>query len=596
MGSTGSGRLSQQLGRYRLLKLLGEGGMGAVYLARDTQLDRDVALKVPQFCGDNAARQLERFRQEAKAAATIHHPNICPVFDVGTIDGVYYLTMAYIDGRPLAKLIRGERPPTPRQAAVLVRKVALAMSEAHKRSVVHRDLKPSNVMIDRRGEPIVMDFGLARRTQSGDERITQSGSVMGSPAYMSPEQVRGDVDSVGPSSDIYSLGVILYELLTQRLPFNGDSMALLSQVLLDEPPPPTKFRSELDPGLERICLKAMAKKPEDRYASMADLAADLQGHLRGTSPAVAATPQPAASPDAATTLTLPAGAPIATERQDAPLSKAVDAEKIGVRKKKRLATSNTPRRQSSARWLWAGGGAACAALAVAALALWLRHANNANPAAAKNTDGTVAAAGAATTKHSYLAASSAADANGAVDLLALIDPKRDAVESHWRLRDGKLVTPTGGYSRLQIPYAPPPEYRIDMELERQEDVGNGINLGFVAAGRQSMLVIDGFRSVGRAAGLETIDGKRAKENETTHRGELLRLNVPAKISLTVQHDRITFACDGVTILNWTGDQHRLGLLPEWEIPNRDHLFLGSQAVFVIRRLTLTPLSASGTSP
>ncbi len=234
--------LPQQLptafGRYRLLRLLGKGGMGLVYLAHDSQLDRPVALKVPHFAAAEGSQVLERFYREARAAATILHPNICPLYDVGAIDGVPYLTMAYVEGKPLAEFAVA-RPLTPRQAALLLRKLALALAEAHKRGVIHRDLKPGNVMIDRRGEPMVMDFGLARRARGGDARLTQLGTALGTPAYMPPEQISGDVAAMGPGSDVYSLGVILYELLTGRLPFSGDAMAMLSQVLLDEPSPPS---------------------------------------------------------------------------------------------------------------------------------------------------------------------------------------------------------------------------------------------------------------------------------------------------------------------------------------------------------------------
>jgi formylglycine-generating enzyme required for sulfatase activity/serine/threonine protein kinase len=275
--------LPSPFGRYRIIKMIGEGGMGAVYLARDSQLDRDVAIKIPQFAANEEASLRERFFQEARAAATVQHPNICPIFDVGEIEGIHYLTMSFIDGKPLEVWAGGEKSLTCRQIAVLIRKVAAAMHEAHKKGVIHRDLKPANIMIDRRGEPIVMDFGLARRVERNDQRLTQSGAIMGSPAYMAPEQVRGEIDVVGPASDIYCLGVILYELLTHRVPFIGtDNMAVLAQVLLDEPAKPSLLRLDLDAALEQICLKAMAKKIEDRYASMADLAGALQSYLRGS--------------------------------------------------------------------------------------------------------------------------------------------------------------------------------------------------------------------------------------------------------------------------------------------------------------------------
>jgi hypothetical protein len=272
--------------------------MGAVYLAHDTQLDRPVALKMPHFTADDGPQVLARFYREARSAATVTHPNVCPVYDVGEIDGIPYLTMAFIEGKSLAEFIRA-KPLTPRQAAMLVRKLALALQEAHKKGVIHRDLKPANIMIDQRGEPVVMDFGLARRNRPGDVRLTQKGAVMGTPAYMPPEQVSGKAEVMGPPCDIYSLGVLLYELVAGRLPFSGDPMAVLSQVLLDEPPPPSRFRADLDAGLERICLKAMAKKIEDRYGSMTELAAALQEYLRSGSATGIVKPTPKGADSAA---------------------------------------------------------------------------------------------------------------------------------------------------------------------------------------------------------------------------------------------------------------------------------------------------------
>jgi hypothetical protein len=258
--------------------------MGAVYLAHDTQLDRPVALKTPQFAAEEGAQVLERFRREARAAAGLAHPHLCPVYDAGEIDGTPYLTMAYIEGTPLAESARQGSGWPPGEAAALVRQIALALEEAHTHGVIHRDLKPSNIMINRRGEAVVMDFGLARRAGAADVRLTRTGAVMGTPAYMAPEQVEGDVDRVGPGSDVYALGVILYELLTGRLPFQGNLGRVMSQILTEEPVPPSQLRPGLDPRLEAVCRKAMAKRVEDRYASMAALAEALDGYLRAAPP------------------------------------------------------------------------------------------------------------------------------------------------------------------------------------------------------------------------------------------------------------------------------------------------------------------------
>ncbi len=278
-------------GRYRVERPLGRGGMGAVYLAHDSQLDRPVALKVPHFTAGDGPEVIERFYREAKAAAGFDHPNLCPVYDVGQVNGTYYLTMPYIEGRPLSALI-SDGPLDPRRAAELVQKLAMALAEAHNRGVIHRDLKPSNVMVHPRRGVVVMDFGLARRAFTEDMRLTKTGSILGTPAYMSPEQVNGDVHAMGPGCDIYSLGVILYELLTGRLPFEGSMAAVLGQIMVKDPAPPTALRPGLDRRLEAICLKAMNKKPADRFGSMEAMAASLGAVLRSPSPTVVERPAP----------------------------------------------------------------------------------------------------------------------------------------------------------------------------------------------------------------------------------------------------------------------------------------------------------------
>ena len=265
--------LSEQFGRYRIRTLLGHGGMGTVYLADDTQLDRVVALKVPHFSrsGDPDAR--ERFRREGRAAAALDHPHLCRVYDVGEHDGIPYLTMAYVEGRPLGDPADG--PLSIERVVGVVRKVALALAYAHARGVVHRDLKPSNILIDGRGEPVVTDFGLAQREGSGDPRLSRDGVPIGTPAYMSPEQVAGAPKAIGPATDIFSLSVVLYELLTGRLPFRGGAAEVMGRILTETPLPPSTVRPGIDSRLDAACLKAMAKDSADRFASMEEFAAAL---------------------------------------------------------------------------------------------------------------------------------------------------------------------------------------------------------------------------------------------------------------------------------------------------------------------------------
>ncbi len=291
------GQLPEQFGRYRIIKRLGQGGMGSVYLAQDTHLERPVALKVPDFGHHEGPEARRRFLEEARTAATLDHPYLCPVYDAGEIDGQLYLTMAYIEGQSLAAL-SGEEGWPQRQVAALVGKLAVALQQAHTQKVVHRDLKPANVMIKttgKRREPVIVDFGLARRDNPQDQRLTRSGQIMGTLGYMAPEQIRADLKEIGPACDIYALGVILYELLTGRLPFNGSGLAVAGQILTQAPLPPSTHRSDLDPALEAICLKAMAKAVGDRYTSMAELAAALTGFLH--------------SPSASPTPTAPSGSP-----------------------------------------------------------------------------------------------------------------------------------------------------------------------------------------------------------------------------------------------------------------------------------------------
>ncbi|HKB37984.1 MAG TPA: bifunctional serine/threonine-protein kinase/formylglycine-generating enzyme family protein, partial [Gemmataceae bacterium] len=273
--------LPESFGKYRVACQIGQGGMGSVWLAHDTLLARAVALKVPHLnnSDDPDPVILARFKREAKAAAALHHPNLCPVYEVGEIAGIHYIAMAYIEGRPLAEFIHPGQPFPQQQAAALICRLACALYEAHRKDIVHRDLKPTNILIDQRGEPIIMDFGLAKRMDH-ETPVTRFGSLLGTPEYMPPEQVEGNLAAVCPASDVYSLGVILYELLTSRVPFTEDNVySLLYQIVNRDPPRVSEFRLDVDPGLESACLKALAKRVEDRHADMPAFAAALEQYL-----------------------------------------------------------------------------------------------------------------------------------------------------------------------------------------------------------------------------------------------------------------------------------------------------------------------------
>ncbi|WP_182865310.1 family 16 glycoside hydrolase [Rhodopirellula sp. JC639] len=276
------GDLPSEFGRYRIIRELGAGAMGKVYLAHDNQLDRQVALKTPGFACDDDESLVTRFYREARAAAKLHHRNLCPVYDVGEIDGRHFISMAFVKGRSMRQLIRPDKLPPQRTSAILIHRLAIALAEAHRHNVIHRDLKPANIMIDHKKEPVVMDFGLARQTDV-ESRVTQSGMAVGTPAYMSPEQIRGELDEVGAAADIYALGVILYELLTGQLPFRGPIAKVVYGVVHETPATPSSIRPEIDPQLESICTKMMAKHTSDRYRSMDAVASDVKNYLKGNS-------------------------------------------------------------------------------------------------------------------------------------------------------------------------------------------------------------------------------------------------------------------------------------------------------------------------
>jgi serine/threonine protein kinase len=278
--------LPDVFGRYLIRSKLGEGAMGAVYLAEDSLLHRKVALKTPTFEGDDDGERLRRFHREARAAANLKHPNLCAVYDVGEIDGRHYISMEFVAGKKLSDFIKPEKPMTEKQAMAVVRKIALGMYEAHSQGVIHRDLKPDNIMVNEKGEPVVMDFGLVHQAETKEStRLTQHGMLVGSPAYMSKEQVEGNLDNLTRATDQYSLGVILYQLLTSELPFDGGLHAVLAAIMTQEPLPPREFRPDLNPHLEAVCLKMMSKEAEDRYESMKDVADALAEVAKGTSTA-----------------------------------------------------------------------------------------------------------------------------------------------------------------------------------------------------------------------------------------------------------------------------------------------------------------------
>jgi eukaryotic-like serine/threonine-protein kinase len=321
-------------GRYRIVRKLGAGGMADVYLAEDQELGRRVAIKILNGRHANDAQFIERFRREAKNAAALNHPNIVSIYDRGEAEDTYYIAMEFLDGRSLKELIvsRGAAPIN--VTVEYARQILSALRFAHRHGIVHRDIKPHNVLVDSEGRVKVTDFGIAR---AGTSQMTETGSIVGTAQYLSPEQARGG--EVDPRSDLYSLGVVLYELLTGKTPFEGDTpVEIAMKHLSNAPKPPSKLRPDIPRALDMVVLRALAKDPDDRYQNADEMEADLERVSRGAKVSAATvdsatqvlrTPAAAAADSTAATMIAPPARPRARDVPPPPLFEDEELEERG---------------------------------------------------------------------------------------------------------------------------------------------------------------------------------------------------------------------------------------------------------------------------
>ncbi len=276
--SSGGPQASQRVAHFELITRLGTGGFGTVWEARDTELDRLVALKIPRK-SQLTARETEQFFREARTAAQLKHPNIVPVHEVGKEGAIIFIVTDLIHGVPLSDWLKEVRPAT-QETVQLCATLAEALAYAHQQGVIHRDLKPSNVMLDRDHQPHIMDFGLAKR-ELGEITMTIDGTVLGTPAYMSPEQAQGKSHWIDRRTDIYSLGVMLFQMLTGELPYRGTAQQQIQQRVVDDAPDPRKLNAHIPADLATICLKCLERDANRRFANAGEFAAELRRFLRG---------------------------------------------------------------------------------------------------------------------------------------------------------------------------------------------------------------------------------------------------------------------------------------------------------------------------
>ena len=287
----------QKIGKYTVLSQIGKGGMGVVYKAFDPTIGRTLAIKTIRFDEDGAEMTREeaqvRFLREAQSIGSLSHPNIVTVYEVGEDQGISFIAMEYVEGSSLEDLLKKGKKFSPNEAIRLVMQLADALGHAHRRDIVHRDVKPGNILIDQEGRARLVDFGIARISTS---TITKSNAIMGTPYYMSPEQVTGKL--VDCRADIFSVGAILYELLTSEKAFQGDQLStIVYKIVNEEPPPLRSYVKDLPAGLDAIVHKALAKNPDERYQTCGDLNGDLTDYLRGAAPAPPAVQRASAAPD-----------------------------------------------------------------------------------------------------------------------------------------------------------------------------------------------------------------------------------------------------------------------------------------------------------
>jgi serine/threonine-protein kinase len=503
-----------QLGPYRLARKLGEGGMGAVYLAEDTRDKRKVALKIlPRKHGQDPDF-VKRFKRETELGTKLRHAHIVGALEAGEDQGYHFYVMEYCEGEPLDRALQRENRFPVFRALEIVRQVAGALRYAHDHAVIHRDIKPGNIMLTPAGTARLLDLGLSKDLGANQTSFrTADGAIVGTPHYISPEQASGE-RKIDGRTDIYSLGATLYQLLTGSAPFAGSTtVEVLYQHVHSELPNPRDLRPEIPEGVVHVLRRMMAKSPEDRYRDCGDLIADLDELIGGKTPK---------------TVVLSAKSSVALQHGAVPAKPPAAVSK------------------SRAPALIAGG---LSLILVVIGPVVFRSKPEPAPLPGLPV-GPAPGAGEVVIQ-------------GTIDLLALVDPARDAVKGSWKLEKGRLVSDEENAARLELPYLPPEEYDFKVVFTRK--TGNdAVNQIVPHAATVFVWQMGAFENT--VFGISEINGRRANENATTlERERCLETGREYTSILEVRRNRVTASLNGQKLVDWKTNYQDLGMNDDWRL-------------------------------
>lgn len=540
-----------RLGSYRVLKLLGQGGMGMVFQAEDVDLRRLAALKVmrPDVAVKDQARA--RFLREARAAATLKDDHVVTIYQVGEERGVPFLAMEFLSGKSLEEWLRPDRRASIPETLAIAKQIAKGLAAAHAAGLIHRDIKPANLWLEApQGRVKILDFGLARLTAGELTALTLDGAMLGTPAFMAPEQAGGEI--VDPRCDLFSLGCVMYRMVTGRLPFQGHTVyAVLAAVALETPSAVRALNPQVPPRLDQLINRLLAKSPDVRPASAQAVRDELQQIERE--------------------LKLPPGPTLA---------------ETGAAAAKTKSLPWMVRRRS-----WIAGFIGLVVLAAAGLFRTFGLPGK------KELMTTAPDEPSAATKPE---ASSAAHATP-VDLVPRIEVKRDAVRGRWLMtREGQLRGRAAANEErpvfaLVLPWEPPPEYRLKLTVTRLVEAEGFLSVELAAGAARFGVVFDLPRDEKFFAGLGVIDGRVLFERPDARVGRILPGGLAINLVCTIQAQKVTVQANGREIYHWLGDFNRLSR--RRDLPTQPLLLVGAnKGVFAFENIVLEPLGPSAGQP